>query len=96
MARRRQPSLRWNREHGSKIIHKWKWQAVMHAWKINKFKDDGRPQREPYPCYWGQWYRDGETAPKHWHVGRPTTNHSKGYDGRWPGHPSEPQTRNKV
>jgi len=93
---RRSPSERWTKEHGGKIAHRWRWQAVWHAWQINTFRDDGRGVREPYPCQWGQWYRDGETAPRHWHVGRPSTHHKDGYEGQWPGYPPECQTGNKV
>lgn len=26
---------------------------------------------EAFPCRWGEDYRAGQTAPLHWHVGRP-------------------------
>lgn len=88
--------MRWNREHRRKIIHRRKWQAVLHAWRINTFNDDGKGKRAPYVCRWTEDYHEGEVAKEHWHVGRPTTNHLRGYEGPWLGHSPEPQTRNKV
>lgn len=93
---RRSPSYRWKREHGWKKSHRYWIQAAWHAWKMNTFKPDGRRNRKPYPCHWGKNYKDGETATMHWHIGRPTTNHLRGYDGPWLGHSPETQTGNKV
>ena len=89
MARRKPPSARWSSEHGNKILHRTRWPAVWHAWKLNHLKPDGKPWREPYPCWWGADYHDGETAEMHWHVGRPSNNHNEGYTGRWPGYTAE-------
>jgi hypothetical protein len=90
---RRRPSLRWKREHNKKIAHRWKWEAVMHAWSLNNLADDGKPKRAPYPCWWGDDYHDGETAEMHWHVGRPSEHHESGYEGRWPGYSAEERSR---
>lgn len=93
MAGRRSPSVRWNKEHRSKRVHRWRWQAWLHAWNINNFHDDGKRHRSPYPCHWGSDYHDGENFPKHWHVGRSSNHHSKGYEGHWPGYSAEEMER---
>jgi hypothetical protein len=85
--------MRWNREHREKIPHRFRLGAVLHAWRINTFRDDGKPKRKPYPCRWGPDYHTGENAKLHWHVGRPTTNHQRGYDGPWDGYTPEQMER---
>lgn len=70
---KRAPSTRWRTQHGTKIIHRWRFTAVLHEWSLNRRKIDWQGEGkkvEVYPCWWGQWYYNGETAKKHWHVGR--------------------------
>lgn len=62
----RRASMRWTSEHGNKIVHRNWVAATIHRIRLTfKFKRGF----SVYRCQWGQWYRDGETAPTHWHVG---------------------------
>lgn len=77
MTRNLSPSARWTRSHGRKVLHQSITSAQEHAEELNQASAAGEvPDHyaggvwEPYPCNWGQDYRDGETAPGHWHVGR--------------------------
>lgn len=65
------PSMRWNRQHEDKISYTELTPAQKHADELNA-KRPGRTF-SAYECRWGQWYRDGETAPMHYHVGRERT-----------------------
>lgn len=66
---------RWDSKHRKKIVHRTWIGAAWHAFRL-ALKDLRRMtfRREeicfPYECRWGESYRDGETAPVHWHVGR--------------------------
>lgn len=69
MTSSRSPSSQWTGEHGHKIAHRNWLTAKWHAINLSR-KRAPRGPWEPYPCRWGQWYQDGRTAKKHWHVGR--------------------------
>lgn len=72
------PSQRWNNQHRGqknrgqnrdkrKIVHSTIWGARWHQLRIWwKFGD----RLQAYECRWGDDYHDGETAPRHYHVGR--------------------------
>ena len=65
------PSNQWRSQHGKKIAHRTWLGAFIHAWQLNHLRRRrGEAAREPYPCWWGQWYQEGRRAAKHWHVGR--------------------------
>lgn len=68
MTKRRSPSERWRAQHGFKIRHRLPVDAFWH-WRANSID---RPDRlySIYACRWGDWHRDGETAPQHYHVGK--------------------------
>lgn len=57
--------------HGQKIIHRWYVGAWWHAFRLNRRPDEAK--RRVYVCHFGQWYFNGETGPKHYHVGRRPT-----------------------
>jgi hypothetical protein len=75
-SRRRAPSVRWSSEHGFKVVHRFWVSAAWHALEVfvkNRRNFNPRRAARPYACRWGQWYYDGETAPRHWHIGRRPT-----------------------
>lgn len=69
MTKNRSPAARWTNQHGQKLGHATEEIAQAHADELNA-RDGQVSIWEPYPCRWGSDYRRGQTAPKHWHVGR--------------------------
>ena len=71
MRRGNSPNARWNREHGDKISHRFWVSAVPHCIRVNwRLRHKWKYRRcRVYACFWGQWYHDGESAKKHYHVG---------------------------
>jgi hypothetical protein len=84
------PSSRWSSEHGyrsaiarkgrrraqPKRVHRAWWRARLTAYRLNRKYGD---TLQVYSCYWGDDYRDGETAPRHWHLGHETQRDMWGY-----------------
>jgi len=82
--RSKAPSDRWTREHGyghrgrgkrrDRTVRKRAYAAESTARDEALLLDLKFGEAyQAYPCRWGNDYRDGETAPLHWHIGRPKT-----------------------
>lgn len=83
MTKANHPSARWTRSHGfrrgssgrrkanrGKVVYRSWWTARWRAWRLHRRDAD----LQPYACYWGDDYRDGETHPRHWHIGHLSEN----------------------
>lgn len=83
------PRIRWARAHGydetstpsrrrnfGKLIYTNFWRAAIIATQLNLEDPDRETYVMPYECRWADHWAHGETAPLHWHIGRPR------HDGR--------------
>ncbi|MET0426692.1 MAG: hypothetical protein ABW046_22685 [Actinoplanes sp.] len=65
----------WRRSHDSKVPFDTFCAALLQERRARRTirRDDGRfPEpRQVYPCHYGDHYLI-ETAPRHWHIGRPS------------------------
>jgi hypothetical protein len=79
--------IRWARAHGysesssasrkrrgGKLTYANFWRAAIVATQLN-LNDPEHPEWVmPYECRWADHWAHGETAPLHWHIGRPRHN----------------------
>lgn len=76
--------IRWARAHGydetstpsrrrnfGKLIYTNFWRAAIIATQLNLEDPDRETYVMPYECRWADHWAHGETAPLHWHIGRP-------------------------
>jgi hypothetical protein len=62
-----------------KVAHLTWWRAAWHAFRVNWQTGERRDGLKPYACQWGENYRDGQTATRHWHVGHSGRDDMWGY-----------------
>jgi len=56
------------------------WHARWVAFQVNRRSRKRLDEKiSPYACEWGDDYRDGQTAPRHWHNGRRPRDDMWGY-----------------
>ncbi len=64
-------SRRWRQQHGKKVIHNHRIGGYLHIFQVwLKYHDTNWQHMDVYECHWGKSYKDGETASRHYHVGR--------------------------
>jgi len=87
------PSSRWTKEHGygtpgsarrrkrrMKVAYRSWWHARWVAFLINRRRHNEPDEKViTYACEWGDDYRSGQTARRHWHNGRAPRDDMWGY-----------------